>query len=526
MSIPAQDLTSLLSSPAALGVVAIVAIASVLAWSAAPSSAPNLPGPRGWPIVGSLFQRGSDPADTYHRWSKLYGPVFKMRLGNKWVVVINDAESGEELLGSSQYGAVFQSRPMPHTLGKLLGGASKKAITLGTSPYDNLLKGKRRLAIASVSPAVSRTYDPVIERAAQYFVRRLNTASKSGGPIDPFPLFVDGSAVLNLTVICGASVDEASTLLQDSPFPMKRLGQIRNINGHLRDYLPFLRVLPDGKTFREAVAVAKYRSIRLTALLDRIRLLHNEGSADPCAVVSILRESREDIPEDSLTSVANSMVSSGLGGTLSALVTHSHMPNTLLWGLGVLASKKDIQQKAYEAILRQDQLGDSLNFDRDNYLFAFVKELGRYFNTFRLALARETIGKDLVWRGHFIPEGTTVYCNTHAMNRDTKRFSYPDEFKPERYMTGPEAERVMPHYGFGVGRRNCPAINLVHKELYAIYKHILLNWSLGIHDGEREFDAIKGCADGLDFNQAPKDYRITLTVRDQQKLDAYLNTQF
>ncbi|KAG6812789.1 hypothetical protein H0H92_000421 [Tricholoma furcatifolium] len=515
MTILAQE-PSLLSSPITIGILVVVLVFVAIAWSTNPPTAPDLPGPRGWPIVGSLFQRGSDPADTYHQWSKIYGPVFRMRLGNKWVMVVNDAESGEELLGSSQYGAVFQSRPMPHTLGKLLGG-SKKAITLGTSPYDSLLKGKRRLAIASVSPAVSRTYDPVIDRAAQYFVRSLDNASKSGGPVDPFPLLVDGAAVLNLTVICGATFEDASALLRDSPYPMRRLGQIRNINGHLRDFLPFLRILPDGKTFTEAAIVAKYRSGRLTALLDRIRLLHNEGTANPCAVVSILKESREDIPDDSLTSVANSMVSSGLD---------AHMPNTLLWGLGVLAARKDIQEKAYEAVLRQEKLGDAMSLERDNYLFAFVKELGRYFNTFRLALARETIGKDLVWRGHFIPEGTTVYCNTHAMNRDPARFSYPDEFRPERYLKGPEAERNMPHYGFGVGRRNCPAINLVQKELYSIYKHIILNWSLSIYDGEREFDAIRGCADGLDFNQGPKNFRISLQVRDRRKLDEYLNTQF
>lgn len=76
-----------------------------------PAPEPDLPGPRGWPIVGSLFQRGPDPAHTYHMWSKIYGPVFKIRLGNKWVVVVNGAEAGDELLASAQYGALFQSRP-------------------------------------------------------------------------------------------------------------------------------------------------------------------------------------------------------------------------------------------------------------------------------------------------------------------------------------------------------------------------------------------------------------------------------
>ncbi|KAG5644196.1 hypothetical protein DXG03_008859 [Asterophora parasitica] len=332
MSKLTYDPSSITNSPAVLVLLLAVLIFAALAWSSTPSNAPDLPGPRGWPIVGSLFQRGKDPADTYHQWSKIYGPVFRMRLGNRWVVVINDAESGEELLGSSRYGAAFQSRPMVstfadavdaprpdvnmvielHTLGKLLGG-SKKAITLGTSPYDELLKGKRRLAIASVSPAASRSYDPVVERAAQYVVRSLDKAAKNGGPIDPLPVFFDCAAVLNLTVICGASVDEASVLLKDSPFPMKRLGQVRNINGHYRDFLPFLRMLPDSKMFKEALAVAHYRNGRITSLLDRIRFQTAEGSAPPCAVSAILKESREDIPEDSLISVANSMVSSGLG---------------------------------------------------------------------------------------------------------------------------------------------------------------------------------------------------------------------
>ncbi|KAG6896697.1 hypothetical protein C0992_006635 [Termitomyces sp. T32_za158] len=417
--------------------------------------------------------------------------------------------------------------------GKLLGG-STKAITLGTSPYDNLLKGKRRLAIASVSPAASRTYDPVIERAAQYFVRSLETASKSGGPIDPFPLFVDGSAVLNLTVICGATIDQASNLLKDCPYPMKRLGQsvypqlsgtIRNINGHLRDFLPFLRILPEGKTFKEASIVAKYRSARLTDLLERIRLLHTEGKAHPCAVATILDESQGEIHEDSLTSVANSMVSSGLD---------AHMPNTLLWGLGVLAARDDVQRKAYEAIISQEKLGDGMNWERDNYLFAFVKELGRYFNTFRLALARETIGKDLVWRGHFIPEGTTTLSISPIPTSSGLNVTCTGQ---KLGVTSPTTVlglvagyayyyiSVLPLADI-VGRRNCPAINLVQKELYMIYKHILLNWSLRIYDGESEFDAIKGCADGLEFNQGPKAYRILLEVRDQQKLDSYLNTRF
>ena len=103
---------SLFSSPLFVTGVILAAIVGLIAWSVTPATPePDLPGPRGWPIVGSLFQRGRDPAHTYHMWSKIYGPVFKMRLANRWVVVVNGAEAGDELLASAQYGALFQSRP-------------------------------------------------------------------------------------------------------------------------------------------------------------------------------------------------------------------------------------------------------------------------------------------------------------------------------------------------------------------------------------------------------------------------------
>jgi len=87
---------------------------------------------------------------------------------------------------------------------------------------------------------------------------------------------------------------------------------------------------------------------------------------------------------------------------------------------------------------------------------------------------------------------------------------------------GSLAESACPDH---TSSRNCPAINLVHEELYTVFKHIILNYSLKISDGEKEFHAVDSCADGLEFNQAPKQFRIQVQVRDQ-KLDAYLATEF
>jgi 3-hydroxyphenylacetate 6-hydroxylase len=74
------------------------------------SMTPSLPGPRGWPLVGSFFSRGRDPAETYRLWSKIYGPVFKDRLGSTYVVVINGADEADELLADPKYAAATMSR--------------------------------------------------------------------------------------------------------------------------------------------------------------------------------------------------------------------------------------------------------------------------------------------------------------------------------------------------------------------------------------------------------------------------------
>ena len=75
------------------------------------------------------------------------------------------------------------------------------------------------------------------------------------------------------------------------------------------------------------------------------------------------------------------------------------MAYTLLWGLGILASRKDIEDEVYGAAL-EDNMGDQINqWDINNYLMAFVKELGRWTTTFRLAFAHETMSQNVIWRG-------------------------------------------------------------------------------------------------------------------------------
>ena len=59
----------------------------------------------------------------------------------------------------------------------------------------------------------------------------------------------------------------------------------------------------------------------------------------------------------------------------------------------------------------------------------------------------------------------------------------------------------------------CPASHLVNKELYIAFSAIISAFEVSIAEGEKEFDPVKGCADGRDFNQGPKPFKVFLKRR-------------
>jgi len=60
----------------------------------------------------------------------------------------------------------------------------------------------------------------------------------------------------------------------------------------------------------------------------------------------------------------------------------------------------------------------------------------------------------------------------------------------------------------------CPATYLVNRELYLIFTYLLSNFEVSIAEGENVFDPISSCADGHDFNIAPKPFKVFVKPRE------------
>lgn len=76
-------------------------------------------GPTNWPLVGNIPDIKYNAAEKYREWSKIYGEVYQIQLGNVPVIVVNSAESARKIFG--QNSQALSSRPVFWTFHKVSG---------------------------------------------------------------------------------------------------------------------------------------------------------------------------------------------------------------------------------------------------------------------------------------------------------------------------------------------------------------------------------------------------------------------
>lgn len=88
------------------------------------------PGPRGFPLVGSIFSLGRNPHLTFMEMAKKYGNVFTVNLAGQNVLVLNGFEAVREALVKQS--TVFAGRPHLALTQELTEGQGKSCLFFST----------------------------------------------------------------------------------------------------------------------------------------------------------------------------------------------------------------------------------------------------------------------------------------------------------------------------------------------------------------------------------------------------------
>jgi cytochrome P450 len=419
----------------------------------------DLPGPRGWPLLGNLPQLD---VPRFHlqveQWCREHGPYFRLRMGRRSVLVVADHEV---------IAGVLRDRPDGFRRTRLLEaiGAEMGLLPGVFGANGDAWRRQRRMVMAGFDPAHVKGYFPSLCRVARNLDARWQSAAAAGSPID---LQADLMRYTVDTIAGLAFGSEVDTLRSDDDVIQRHLDKIfPALYRRIMSPLPVWRWWTTEADRELARSVAAVRvAVDDFIAKARARLAERPG----------LREHPENLLEAMI--VAAEAEGGGIsdlevaGNVLTMLLAgEDTTANTIAWMTHLLWLNPAALARATDEVRRlvPDPLAPTLDQVAGlEYIEACAHETMRLKPVapqMPLEALRDTVVGDVR-----VPAGTVVISMLRRDSVDERFVPRAAEFVPERWLTegGPgqqanAAKRIsMP---FGAGPRICPGRYLALLEM-------------------------------------------------------------
>ncbi|RIA80321.1 cytochrome P450, partial [Glomus cerebriforme] len=125
--------------------------------------------PPSYPIVGNLLQLITRPLDKLNQWSKEYGPIYSVYLGQKFFIVLNNHEVVNDLI--VKRGSNYSSRYDFNNSNSILVKSNLIALT----PYGDKWKRDRTVAYSALTSISIKSYYNYITNDSERLLKDLMT---------------------------------------------------------------------------------------------------------------------------------------------------------------------------------------------------------------------------------------------------------------------------------------------------------------------------------------------------------------
>ena len=247
----------------------------------------NLPEIPGLPLFGSLIELGEYHARVAAKWAEKYGPVFQARLGNRRIIFANSFESVRHFWVTNQSALI--SRPTLHTFHTVV--SSSQGFTIGTSPWDESCKNRRKAAATALNRPAVQSYMPIIDLESTASIRDLYNDSKGGTvEIDPNRYFTRYALNTSLTLNYGYRIEGNidDELLAEITHVEREISNFRSTSNNWQDYIPVMRLF--AKQNSGAEQYRKRRDVYMNKLLSLLEKKIADGTDKPCITGNIIKD--------------------------------------------------------------------------------------------------------------------------------------------------------------------------------------------------------------------------------------------
>uniref|UniRef100_H2ZL05 Uncharacterized protein n=1 Tax=Ciona savignyi TaxID=51511 RepID=H2ZL05_CIOSA len=431
------------------------------------------PGPTGVPILGCLPFMDTLAELTFTKWSKKYGPIFTVYLGQTRVVVLNSFEAIEEALINQ--GDKFTGRV--HNFFTNFSNNGHGLFFIDGEKWTIQRKfGTRALAGAGV---YGKTYEQRVLEEAAHLIEVFRSKDEKPFSIE-VPLISAVANVINGITIQEKCNEEGNERLQ--AYVMEVIEGFRR-DGILYSLLlvmPWCRFIPFMKKRMKVMSegIRLGNDIFATAIEQHEK--HHDAAHPRDLVDLFINEMHRNRRTFEVTILSNSFQKTQLQYFLKDLFAAGTetSTSTIIWALYYLIRHPEIQDKVHREIdaelgkarSREGKLSLKTNLP---YTKAVLQETYRIRTATPLAIPRRT-REDVNLMGYSIPKDTQIISNLWWVHNDPEHWDEPDVFRPERHLDTNGnlvmLNRVIP---FSIGPRNCLGENLARIEIYLFLVSIL-----------------------------------------------------
>lgn len=419
----------------------------------------DAPGPKGTWLLGSADDFKSDPLNFMIECHRKYGDVVAMRMGTLPMLMISDPDLIHQVLVAKA--SSFTKDAAIKNNAEFFGNGLLRS-------EGEYWKRNRKLASASFSP----------RRLEQYGQEMIEICNKKIANWNDGEIIDLEKELMRLTLSIAAKTLFDTGVEDNDGFEAALLDAQKYLSERMEDFivllLPEWIPVPTNIHLKDAI----HRVDRVVYKLIQERRGNTEGRID--LLSSLINVQDEDGSKLSDKEIRDEVFTLFFAG-------HETTSLTMTWTYYLLSQHPEIEEKLLNEINSVLQ-NRSLTTGSDAHQFDYARKVIR--ESMRMLPPVWVIGReaaeDCQIGDYEVKKGTSILISQWVNNQDSRWFSNPEQFNPERWT--PEFCEALPkfaYFPFGGGPRTCIGNNFALMEAVLLLVSISRNFHLDLESSQK-----------------------------------------
>ncbi|KAK4118997.1 cytochrome P450 [Parathielavia appendiculata] len=433
-----------------------------------------------------------------------YGDVVYLQMGPTPTIILGSAQAAWDLL--EKRGAIYSSRPRFIMGGELLSGGMRGLM----APYSAFWRRWRKLLHSGFMQRQSENYRPIQSLESKVLTHELLVDPKN------YRTHLERyAASVVVTVTYGRRVEDVRTdaVVKINAEAMDRLTQVNIPGKYAVERYPALKYVPSiFAPWKAQVLEQRKKDIHMyTGLMEDVKQRLAAGTLPKCFAKNLLDEQHNlGMTDHEVAYTAGTPFGAGVETSAGSLA--SFLLACVKFGDNFIPKA----QAELDRVVGDDRLPTFDDLASLEYVRAIVSETLRWRPVAVLGGTPHATTADDVYKGMFIPKGSTVIAPLWSIHLNESDFPDPHQFQPERFLDHREYPGTLGHSAFGWGRRICPGLHLGSASVAINIARILWAFEVkpALNDKGEKIDVdIFAFSDG--FNSSPLPFECSIKPRSE-----------